>query len=578
MRGWISNKKSDNSSDNSSIVDIRKFGVKKGSNDNTKAIDDAIDWAISQTEKITFEIPGGTYKYGGSKIIDATKVCFESKGSVTFDVTDSVAANKPYVFNFQNTRIDSNEINWTQPVFKGINFKTTLTKEVLLTKSTVLFCFETPHSLAAVGNNTKNSAQMHFENITGRWIPYFFTFGQSAYLLRFKNVNMRLCRSTIKVFHPSADPGIINKTLNSNNRYHSDYGENISFEGGMIGGAWETCIYNKLQAGSLNFEDVSIDYWTGGTFLTVGHNGKTNFSKGHIESAHNPSVSMNPYNIDAPTIKYWIEMQGSHKVNFTGTTFYAGTVNDRDTTDMRILANGTPNNQLNFFGVSFENMKFTDKQIANFDNCNVVNCTFIDSIPFFKTLTSGNNNLVFNKKNNEITDVKLLENVFCPYYASAGFTNLTDQWTNTSIKIEWDDTEKAFKITKLGTAVSQVAAFMFSVPNDSTNNIIYTFDVKSNGTTTGNYIVKLRGGEANKKYAIDNSTLKSYYEYTDLQYIRDLVAATTVPTSYTTYTLTTMNSYIPKVQRYKKYLIEVDVNGLNAGDSLFIKNIIVQTI
>jgi hypothetical protein len=555
----------------------RKFGVKSNGTDMTKEIDAAIDWAVQQPVRPKLIFPAGTYKYGGSKIIDGQKVCLEGRGRVILNVTDSVLANKPYIFNFQNTKVDSGEMNWTQPAFKGFHFITTLDKATLLTKDTVLFAFETPHEYAAAGNGTKNSSNLTFENISGRWVPYFFTFGQSAFLLRFKNVNFRLCRTIIKVFHPTADQGVINKTQLSG-RYHIDYGENISFSGGQIGGAWETAIYNKLQAGSLNFEDVSIDYWTGGTFLTVGHNGKTNFVKGHVESAHNPSVSMNPYNMDAPNVNYWLEMLGSHKVNFFGTTFYAGTVNDRDTTDMKRLANGTANNQLNFFGSSFENMKFTEKQLANFDNCNIVNCTFIDSIPFFKTLSTGNNNLVFNKKNDEITDVKMLDNVFCPYYASAGLTNLTDQWTNSSVKVEWDDTEKAFKITKLGNAVSQIVAFSFSVPVNSDNNLIYTFDIKANGATTGNYIVKLRGGQAGEKYGIDNGVLKSYREYTDLQYIRDLVAATVVPSSYTTYSLTTMNSLVPKVQRYKKYLIEVDVNGLSIGNSLFIKNIIVQTI
>lgn len=558
---------------------IKDFGVRgDGTTDDTTPINNAIDWAYTQNRKIKFDFPAGTYKYSGSKIIDATKVCFEAKGTVTLDVTGSVSADLPYVFNFQNTRVDSNEINWTKPVFQGFNFKTTLDKATLLTKSTVLFSFETPHQYAAVGDGSKNSAQMVFKNITGRWIPYFYTFGQSAYLLRFENVNHRLCRSVIKIFHPSADPGVINKTLNKENRYHSDYGENISFVGGMIGGSWETTIYNKLQAGSLNFEDISVDYWTGGTFLTVGHNGKTNFSKGHIESAHNPSVSMNPYNLDAPSVKWWIDVQGSHKVNFFGTTFYGATVSDRDTTDLQKLVSGGANNQVNFFGASFENMKFTERQIANIDNCNLINCTFIDSIPFFKTLSTLNNNLVFNKKNDEITDIKSLDNIFCPYYASAGMPNLTDQYTNTSIKVEWDTTEKAFKVTKLGTAVSQLAAFSFNTPNDQRNNLIYTFDVKANGTTTGNYIVKLRGGDVTKRYAMDNTTLKSYYEYTDVQYIRDLVTTTTVPAAYTTYTLTGINSYIQKVQRYKKYVIEIDVNGLAVGDSLFVKNIIVQAV
>lgn len=560
-------------------LNIKDFNVKgDGTTDDTVAINSAIDWAYSQGKKVKFDFPAGTYKYTGSKIIDATKVCFEAKGTVTIDVTGSVSANLPYVFNFQNTRVDSNEINWTAPVFQGFNFRTTLDKTTLLTKSTVLFAFETPHQYAAVGDGSKNSAQMVFKNITGRWIPYFYTFGQSAYLLRFENVNHRLCRSVIKVFHPSADQGVINKTLNNQNRYHSDYGENISFVGGMIGGSWETTIYNKLQAGSLNFEDVSVDYWTGGTFLTGGHNGKTNFSKGHVESAHNPSVSMNPYNVDAPSVKWWIDLQGSHKVNFFGTTFYGATAADRDTTDLQRLVNGTANNAINFYGASFENMKFTEKQIANIDNCNVVNCTFIDSIPFFKVLSTGNNNLVFNKKNDEITDVKTIDNVFCPYYASAGLTNLIDQWTNTSVKVEWDTTEKALKITKTGTAVAQIASITFPTPNDQRSNLIYTFDVKANGTTTGNYIVKLRGGAITKKYGIDNTTLKSYYEYTDVQYVRDLVPVTTVPTAYTTYSLTTMNSYISKVQRYKKYVIEVDISGLAVGDSIFVKNVIVQAI
>lgn len=555
----------------------KKFNVKGDGSDDTAAIDAAIDWAVSQNYRPKLIFPGGKYRYGGSKIVDGQKVCLEGRGRVTFDVTDSVAANKPYIFNLQNTKVDSGEMNWTQPAFKGFHFITTLDKATLLTKDTVLFAFETPHAYAAAGNNTKNSSNLHFENISGRWIPYYFTFGQSAFLLRFKNVNFRLCRTLIKVFHPTADPGVINKTQLSG-RYHIDYGENISFEGGQMGGAWETAIYNKLQAGSLNFEDVSIDYWTGGTFLTVGHNGKTNFFKGHVESAHNPSVSMNPYNMDAPDIKHWIEMLGSHKVNFEGTTFYAGTVSDRDTTDMKKLVNGTANNTINFIGVSFENMKFTEKQLANFDNCNVIGCTFIDSIPFFKNLTTLNDNLVFNKKNDDITDVKTLENVFCPYYASAGFSNLTDQWTNSSIKVEWDSIEKAFKITKTAALVSQVVAFSFPVPNASGNNLIYTLDVKANGTTSGNFIVKLRGGEATKKHAIDNNALKSYYEYTDLQYIRDLVSSSAVPTAWTTYTLTSMNGFIPKQQRYKKYLIEIDINSLAVGESIFIKNVIAQVL
>ncbi|MGI1812001.1 hypothetical protein [Priestia sp. TGN 0903] len=546
--------------------------------DWTDAINAAIDYAQAQTHKVKFEFPTGKYRYSGSKIIDATKVYFVANGSVTFDVTESVSMNAPYIFNFQNTKVNSNEMNWNHPVFDGFNFETTLSEEAVKSKNTVLFLFETPKELSSEGNNTHNSANVLLRNITGRLIPYFYLFGSSAFLIRIENLSHRLCKTVIKVLHPN-DAGVLNTEPDSSGRINYDYGENITFIGGMIGGAWETCIYNKLQAGSLNFKDISIDYWYGGTFLTVGHNGVTNFETTHIEAAHNKASLNNEYNKSNPDIKWWISMEGSHMLNFSKVVFYAGNVVDRDTTDLESLIKSTSGScQVNFSKVTFVNLKFTRSElIQGRAKYTLKACGFTDSLPFFMNLSEKNDNLLFNRRYEDIQNIKGLPSVSCPYPVSAPLTNLTDQWTNSTVKVEWDNTEKAFKITKLNNNFIPTVTFSYNVTIAS-GVMPITLDIKASGSVSGKITIKLRGGQLKEHLVLDGSLIKKYYEniISNTEYVTDIVPLSNVPLKWTSYFQTVANGYINKLPRLKSYIIEVDVKNLNDGEAIYVRNLIVQ--
>lgn len=565
-------------------ISIKKFNVVGDGSDETAAIDAAIDWAHIQNRKVKFIFPRGRYKYSGSRVIDATKVCFQAVGSVTFDVTGSVNVNSPFVFNFQNSLIEANEVNWGQFVFDGFDFRTTLSEDVLKQKDTVLFVFETPHQFGSLGDNTKKSSNMTFNNITGRYLPFFTTFGHSAYLIKFINTNVRLCRSHIKIFNPN-EPGIINKTTSPNGRYHNDYGENIAFTGGQIGGAWETVIYNKLPLGSLNFSHMSIDYWYGGTFFVGGHNGSTKFSLCHIEAAHSPSSENNSYNKNNSSKKWWIEVDGSHKLDFLETLFYSGPFANRDTTDLESLVKSfSANTQVNFDHCEIMNMKFTKRELFSGPGEYHIgnNCKFLDSIPFFKNRSEGNDNLIFRQRYEDIHSIVELENVSAFYKSAAPKENLTNQWTNTTVKVEWDNTVKAFRLTRLSGDLAPSVYFSFPAGDRSGSygSLMTTFDIRADGIVNGKIIVKLRGGKLMEKAFITNEVFTKFYEHDDsyTEFIRNLFPLSTVPTTFTTYTQTAANDFIRKVPRINNYIIEFDLSSLNVGESVYVRDIVAQIL
>lgn len=548
----------------SGTIDVKQFGARNGSDngvDFTNALKKIKDYAVAKNKKIRCYIPfeRTAYYLRESLVVDQHYINIHSHGA-TIDVTKCIDDNLPYIFNMKYNSASIGNVTERAKITKvisGLFFNSSYTTlSSLATKDTVLFAYEVPTAEAS----THSSAMMDMENVGIRNVPYFFSFGRNAYLNNFYSVSGRICRSAIKVYGWN-DPTPLNNTADGSGRYHDNWGENITFFGGMFGGSSEDTIYNSMAIGSLNFIGVSIDYSYGGTFLTAKSGALTVFQDSFIEHNH---IS---YNQERPSIKYLVLANDDSITHFDNCFFHLGATADRDNANASLeyfvySTSGLPN--MSIEGSRFSNYKAKVQFAHENVTINMSKNEYFDTLPFI--INKRMNLFRTIQPESSATKIEFFPDIYSPYFGTLA-TEITSQWVNKDAEITWDSTEKAFKVKKIGGSPS---ANLIVRLQGTTDNYNLGFKAKLI-TGSGTINAKLRYMTDKSKYLLkaDNSIL-AYPDATDSVYIRSVQDNATLTTSYTSF----VDGFVLPRPHYDFLVLNIELANLAVGTEFYIKDIV----
>lgn len=557
-------------------INVKQFGGRIGStyaNDFTNAIKKIKEYAMAKNTKISIEIPFnvGRYYWNESFVVDANYTTFWSKGAL-IDVTACIDNNLPYIFQmkFNKSQIGFDELGRREFVFDHVHFTSSYTTKVSMdNKNTVLFAFET--SIAE--KDTHLSSHMTLNSVIMRNVPYFIGIGRNGYLLTFKDCTGRICRQAIKVYSWT-DPTAINPTLDSSGYYHANWGENITFEGGMFGGSFEETIYNGTAVGSLKFKDTSIDYSYGGNWLATKSGSFTSFKDCFIEHGHGnlPDPYTNDYNYYRTDINYLMLLNDTSRVVIDGGRFHLGPHSGRDGTDLKYLASttgGIPS--LVIKNCKFSNYKLLTQLVHENIDVSLDDNMYEGSIPF---IVSKKNNLFRTSLNQDSADkIDYFTDAYVVYYGSV-VTQVTSQWETYEAKIEWDTTEKAFKITKIGgttAGINLVLRLPRGIGNKQYNLSFKTKIISGSGT----FNAKLRYITDRQKHLVkaDNTILSLPYPL-DPAFLKTLVDSSNLTTEYTQY----IDGFIIPRGQYDLLAINLEIGALADNTTFYLKDVIFNRV